>query len=399
MPITPGYPTDRTAQTSSPEQTSTAQNGTAQNGTAAQTSSPAQASTEQNGAAQASSPAQNGAEQASTGMIDLRSDTVTRPCAEMRQAMVAAAVGDDVWGDDPTVNELERYTAELLGKAAAVYLPSGTQSNLCAMLAHCERGDEYITGDHSHTFMYEGGGAAVLGSIQPQTVPTLASGMLDLAVAEEAVKPADNHFARTRLLCLENTINGKVLSLDDMSAGRDFADSHGLGYHLDGARLWNAALALASKPAQVAEPFDTVSVCLSKGLGAPVGSVLVGSRDLIAKARRWRKVLGGGMRQAGIIAAAGIYALQHNIDRLATDHENARLLADGLDKINGVSVTSCDTNMVFAQLAEPDDALGKRLEARGILADWRNARARMVLHMDVSQTDVHTFLAALAEEL
>ncbi len=332
-------------------------------------------------------------------VIDLRSDTVSRPSDAMRQAMAVAKVGDDVWGDDPTVNELEHYTAELLDKAAALYLPSGTQSNLCALMSHCERGDEYITGDHSHTFMYEGGGGAVLGSIQPQIVPTLPSGMVDLAAAQDAVKPLDNHFARTRLLCLENTIDGHTLSLADMVAGRDFANNNGLGFHLDGARLWNAAIDLAASPAQVAEPFDTVSVCLSKGLGAPVGSVLVGTEELIAKARRWRKVLGGGMRQAGIIAAGCLYALQNNFERLAQDHANARTLAEGLEKTCGVTVASCNTNMVFATLDVPDEALSKRLEARGILADWRNARARMVLHLDVSEVDVHTFLKALAEEL
>ncbi len=332
-------------------------------------------------------------------MIDLRSDTVSRPSDAMRQAMAAAEVGDDVWGDDSTVNELERYTAELLGKAAALYLPSGTQSNLCALMAHCERGDEYITGDHSHTFMYEGGGGAVFGSIQPQTVPTLPNGMVDLAAAQDAVKPLDNHFARTRLLCLENTTDGRTLSLSDMAAGRNFANKNGLGFHLDGARLWNAAIDLGVSPMQVAEPFDTVSVCLSKGLGAPVGSVLVGSEELVAKARRWRKVLGGGMRQAGIIAAGCLYALHNNFERLERDHANARMLAEGLEKISGVSVTSCDTNMVFALLDESDDALSQRLEARNILADWRNARARMVLHLDVSEENVHTFLEVLKEEL
>lgn len=332
-------------------------------------------------------------------MIDLRSDTVTRPSEQMRQAMAAADVGDAVWGDDPTVNELERYVAELLGKAAALYLPSGTQSNLCGLMAHCERGDEYIVGDHAHAFMYEGGGAAVLGSIQPQTVPTLPSGMPDLIAAEAMVKPDDNHFARTQLLCLENTIDGRVLGLDDMAAGRDFADNHDLGFHLDGARLWNAAVALSVSPAQIAEPFDTVSVCLSKGLGAPVGSVLLGSAELITRARRWRKVLGGGMRQAGIIAAGGLYALHHNINRLSDDHANARALANGLAAIDGLNVTACNTNMVFCTLNTPDETLSKRLTERGIFTDWRNSRTRMVLHLDVTADDVQVLLAALAEEL
>ena len=332
-------------------------------------------------------------------MIDLRSDTVSRPTPGMRAAMAAAEVGDDVWGDDPTVNELERYTADLLGKAAALYVPSGTQSNLCGLLAHCERGDEYIVGHHAHTYMYEGGGAAVLGSIQPQPVPTDDAGMLDLEAAQEAVKPDNSHFARTRLLCLENTIDGKALSPDQHQRARDFADRHGLGLHLDGARLWNAAVSLGQSPAEVAAPFDTVSVCLSKGLGAPVGSVLCGSDDLVGKARRWRKVLGGGMRQAGIIAAGGLYALQHHIDRLADDHANAQRLAAGLAAIDGITVTGCDTNMVFSQLDRDDSTLAKRVEGRGVLADWRFGRSRMVLHLDVREADVDSALEAIAAEL
>ena len=332
-------------------------------------------------------------------MIDLRSDTVSRPTADMRAAMAAAEVGDDVWGDDPTVNELERYTAELLDTAAALYVPSGTQSNLCGLMAHCERGDEYIVGHHAHTYMYEGGGAAVLGSIQPQPVPTDDTGMLDLDAATEAVKPDDSHFARTRLLCLENTINGKVLTTKQHQAARDFADQHGLGLHLDGARLWNAAVWLGLSPAEVAAPFDSVSVCLSKGLGAPVGSVLCGTEELVGKARRWRKLLGGGMRQAGIIAAGGLFALQHHIDRLADDHANAQRLAAGLDAIDGITVTDCDTNMVFSQLERHDPTLSKCLEGRGVLADWRFGRSRMVLHLDVSEADVDATLEAIAAEL
>ena len=332
-------------------------------------------------------------------MIDLRSDTVSKPTTEMRAAMAAADVGDDVWGDDPTVCELERYTAELLGKAAALYVPSGTQSNLCGLMAHCERGDEYIVGDHAHTFMYEGGGAAVLGSIQPQPVPTDETGMVDLAAAEAAVKPDDSHFARSRLLCLENTIDGKALTPTQHWAAREMADRHGLGLHLDGARLWNAAVSLGASPAELAEPFDTVSVCLSKGLGAPVGSVLCGTENLVAKARRWRKMLGGGMRQAGIVAAGGLHALVPHIDRLADDHANARRLADGLGTIDGITVTACDTNMVFARVEEDDPTLRKRLEGRGVLADLRFGRSRMVLHLDVSQADVDTALEAIAAEV
>ncbi len=313
--------------------------------------------------------------------------------------MAAAEVGDDVWGDDPTVNELERCAAELLGKAAALYVASGTQSNLCGLLAHCERGDEYIVGHHAHTYLYEGGGAAVLGSIQPQPVPIDETGMVDLDAAQTAVKPNDNHFARTRLLCLENTIDGKVLTLAQHQEARDFADRHGLGLHLDGARLWNAAVSLGLSPAEVAAPFDTVSVCLSKGLGAPVGSVLCGTTELISQARRWRKVLGGGMRQAGIIAAGGLYALEHHIERLADDHANAARLAAGLDAVEGIAVTGCDTNMVFSQLDRDDPTLSERLAERGVLADWRFGRSRMVLHLDISEADVDAAISAIAAEL
>ena len=232
-------------------------------------------------------------------MIDLRSDTVTRPTDAMRAAMAAAAVGDDVFGDDPTVNELEAAVADRLGKEAAALVTSGTQGNLCALLAHCQRGDEYIVGDRAHTYKYEGGGGAVLGSIQPQPVPIGDDGMIDLDRAEAAVKPDDSHFARTRLLCLENTIDGKALTVEQMQRSAALAARHGLGHHLDGARLWNAAAALGEDPAAVAAPFDSVSVCLSKGLGAPVGSVLAGSAGFVAEARKWRKMLGGGCARPG----------------------------------------------------------------------------------------------------
>src|SRR6185503_476525 len=273
---------------------------------------------------------------ASMKVIDLRSDTVTKPTAEMRAAMLAAEVGDDVYGEDPTVNRLEALAAARLGKEAALFVCSGTQSNLLALLSHCERGDEYIVGQQGHTYKYEGGGAAVLGSIQPQPLDYEADGSLDLGRVEGAIKPDDSHFAKTRLLCLENTQGGKVLSLDYLRRAREFTLARGLGLHLDGARIFNAAVHLGVPVLEISKQFDTVSVCLSKGLGAPVGSVLCGSKDLIAKARRWRKVVGGGMRQAGLLAAAGIYALQHNIERLARDHDNASKLADGLSRIDGV---------------------------------------------------------------
>ncbi len=323
-------------------------------------------------------------------MIDLRSDTVTRPSPEMRAVMAAAEVGDDVWGDDPTVTALERAAAELLGKEAAVYVPSGTQSNLCALMAHCQRGDEYIVGDNGHTYRYEAGGGAVLGSIQPQPVRMLDDGRLDLEHVAAVVKPADDHFARSRLLCLENTHDGKVLPLEHLADAAELARSRGLGLHLDGARLWNAAVALGVAPAAVAEVFDTVSVCLSKGLGAPVGSVLVGSDELILSARRWRKMLGGGMRQAGVIAAAGLYALEHNIGRLADDHANAERLAEGLAKIEGVTVTGVNTNMVFARFDDTVDPQPVReaLAANDMLVAINGRASRMVTHLDVSAPDI-----------
>jgi len=264
-------------------------------------------------------------------VIDLRSDTVSKPTDEMRAAMAAAPVGDDVFGDDPSVQSLETYVADLLGQEAAVFVTSGTQSNLCALMAHCGRGDEYIAGDNSHMIKYEAGGGAVLGSISPQTVPMMADGSLDLDRVEAAIKPDDSHFARTRMLCVENTHDGKPQTVAQMEAAAEVGRRHGLTMHLDGARLWNAAAALAVSPASLAAPFDTVSVCLSKGLGAPVGSVLAGSVDKIAEARKWRKMLGGGLRQAGIIAAAGQHAVEHHRARLVDDHTNAEALATGLD--------------------------------------------------------------------
>ena len=332
-------------------------------------------------------------------MIDLRSDTVSRPTPAMREAMYTAEVGDDVFGDDPTVNALETKLANLLGKESALFLPSGTQSNLCALLAHCQRGDEYLVGDHAHTYMYEAGGGAVLGSIQPQPIATTADGMVDLDAAAAAVKPDDSHFARTRLLCIENTTDGRVLTVEQMWASREMADRYGLGLHLDGARLWNAAVALGAAPSSVAAPFDTVSVCLSKGLGAPMGSLLVGRADLISAARRWRKMLGGGMRQVGIVAAAGRYAVDHHIDRLAMDHDNALRLAAGLSEIDGVSVTSQATNMVFAALDHPDAdgaALGGRLAERGIITRWSGRSTRLVTHLDVTAADIEEVIDAVA---
>ena len=332
-------------------------------------------------------------------VIDLRSDTVTKPTPEMRAAMAAAEVGDDVYGEDPTVNRLEAMAAALLGKESAIFVCSGTQSNLLALLSHCERGDEYIVGQQGHTYKYEGGGAAVLGSIQPQPLDYEPDGSLDLGRVEAAIKPDDPHFARTRLLCLENTQGGKVLSLDYLRRTREFTRSRGLGLHLDGARIFNAAVHLGVPVVEISKQADSVSVCLSKGLGAPVGSVLCGSKNLIARARRWRKVLGGGMRQAGLLAAAGIYALQYNVERLARDHENARNLAEGLSRIDAVKVApgGAQTNMVYV-VVEPQRSVAMRqyLKERGMLISGQG-NIRLVTHLDVDRADVDRFVGAVKE--
>ncbi|HKQ26766.1 MAG TPA: low-specificity L-threonine aldolase [Burkholderiales bacterium] len=332
-------------------------------------------------------------------VIDLRSDTVTKPTPEMRAAMAAADVGDDVYGEDPTVNRLEAMAAALLGKESAIFVCSGTQSNLLALLSHCERGDEYIVGQQGHTYKYEGGGAAVLGSIQPQPLDYEPDGSLDLERVQAAIKPDDSHFARTRLLCLENTQGGKVLSLDYLRRAREFTLSHGLGLHLDGARIFNAAVHLGVPVREISKQVDSVSVCLSKGLGAPVGSVLCGSKTLIARARRWRKVVGGGMRQAGLLAAAGIYALQHNVERLARDHENARSLAEGLAQIGAVKVApgGAQTNMVYVSV-EPHRSLTMRgyLKERGMLISGQG-NIRLVTHLDVDLPDIDRFVKTVRE--
>lgn len=323
-------------------------------------------------------------------MIDLRSDTVTRPSAGMREAMARAEVGDDVMGDDPTVLRLQAMVAERAGKAAALYFPSGTQSNLAALMAHCERGDEYIVGQNAHTYRYEGGGAAVLGSIQPQPIDANPDGTLPLARITEVIKPLDNHFARTRLLALENTTGGKVLPASYVAQATALARSRGLSTHLDGARVCNAAVATEQPLSALCDPFDSVSICFSKGLGAPVGSVLVGSAELIARAHRWRKVLGGGLRQAGVLAAACLYALEHNVARLAEDHDNAERLAQGLGEIDELKVLGQATNIVFARLS-PDDCgpLGAWLKSQGILTKMLYD-TRFVTHLDVTRADVDT---------
>ncbi len=335
-------------------------------------------------------------------MIDLRSDTVTRPSPAMLQAMVSAPLGDDVMGDDPTVIQLQQAVAERAGKAAGLFFPSGTQSNLAGLMAHCERGDEYLVGQQAHTYKYEGGGAAVLASIQPQPIEHAEDGSLPLDKLAAALKPeGDPHFARTRLLALENTFHGKLIPADYVRAATDWARGHGLATHLDGARVFNAAVACGKPLAEMCAPFDSVSICFSKGLGAPVGSVLVGSAELIARARRWRKVLGGGLRQSGVLAAACLYALEHNVERLAEDHANARLLADGLRGIAGVRVLSQDTNMVFAEF-EPArcEALTAALAADGILMRAvYGGPTRLVTHLDVSAADVRRVVEAVARHL
>ncbi|GMQ90547.1 MAG: low-specificity L-threonine aldolase [Gammaproteobacteria bacterium] len=327
--------------------------------------------------------------------IDLRSDTVTRPTPAMRAAMAAAEVGDDVYGEDPTVNRLEALAAQTIGTEAAVFAPSGTQANLLGLLSHCDRGDEYIVGQQAHTYKFEGGGAAVLGSIQPQPLEYESDGSLSLQRVAQAIKPDDPHFARTRLLCLENTQAGKVLALDYLEQAAQFAGEHGLDLHLDGARIFNAAVKLDVPARTITQHFDSVSVCLSKGLGAPVGSVLCGNTELIKKARRWRKVLGGGMRQAGILAAAGIIALSEHVDRLANDHTNARSLAEGLADIDELAVDprSVQTNMVFVTLdQERSVALQRQLRRQRILIG-AGATLRLVTHLDVTAEDTRTVIA------
>ncbi|MEM9479438.1 MAG: low-specificity L-threonine aldolase [Verrucomicrobiota bacterium] len=333
-------------------------------------------------------------------IIDLRSDTVTRPTDAMRQAMAGAEVGDDVFGDDPTVKRLERLAAEKLGKEDALFVGSGTQSNLVALLTHCGRGDEYIVGQKAHTYIYEGGGGAALGGIQPQPMLNENDGTLDLAKVGALVKPDDFHFAQTRLLCLENTFYGKVLPLDYLEQARALADEHGLRLHLDGARLFNAAVALECEADEIAAPFDTISICLSKGLGAPVGSVLVGDVDFIEEARRWRKVVGGGMRQSGVLAAAGIYVLENHIERLADDHANAAKLAKGLEGIEGVEMEDVATNMVFVRFPkERLEALSEHLEENGILALADYNPVRLVTHLDVDAAGVERVVEVIGEFL
>ena len=335
--------------------------------------------------------------------VDLRSDTVTKPTPAMRAAMAAAEVGDDVFGDDPSVNALQEKVSALLGFEAALFVTSGTQGNLVAVMTHCGRGDEYLVGQQAHTYRYEAGGAAVLGSVQPQPLEHAADGSLPLAAIEAAIKPDDAHFARTRLLCLENTIGGKVLPMAYVAEATARARARGLATHLDGARLFNAAVALGGEPRararEIAGHFDSVSVCFSKGLGAPVGSALLGSRDFIRAAHRWRKMLGGGLRQAGVLAAAALHALDHHVERLAEDHALARRLAERLQGLPGLAVEAPQTNMVFADLSPARAAgLTEHLRAHGVLATGVQ-RLRLVTHLDVDAAGVDRAAAAIRAHL
>ena len=330
-------------------------------------------------------------------MIDLRSDTVTRPSPAMLAAMSAAEVGDDVWGDDPTVARLQAVTAERAGKEAGLFLPSGTQSNLAALLSHCQRGDEYLAGQDAHCYRYEAGGAAVLGGIQPQPIEHAADGSLPLEKLAAAIKPRDTHFARTRLLALENTWHGRVMPPAYIRDALALARERKLATHLDGARAFNAAVASGQSLQEICAGFDSVSLCFSKGLGAPVGSVLVGSRGFIEEAQRWRKMLGGGMRQSGLLAAACLHALQHNVERLARDHANAERLAQGLRGVAQLEVTAQSTNMVFLKIPQVHCApLEAQLQQRGILVQVLYG-TRLVTHLDVSEQDVDAVIAAVKD--
>ncbi|MBU6189451.1 MAG: DegT/DnrJ/EryC1/StrS family aminotransferase [Betaproteobacteria bacterium] len=362
-------------------------------------------------------------------MPDFRSDTVTRPSAAMREAIATADLGDDVFGDDPSVNRLETHAAALLGFEAAVFAPSGTQTNLMGLLAHCERGEEAIVGQQWHTYRWEAGGMAVLGSIQPQPVENAPDGSLPLEAIEAAIKPDDPHFARTRLICMENTTGGKVLPMDYLKSVRALASARGLATHLDGARLFNAAVELGRRRAagertgdvlggtsadpravarEICSHFDSVSMCLSKGLGAPIGSLLLGSAPFIARARRWRKMLGGGMRQAGLLAAAAQHALEHHIDRMALDHDRARRLAAGITQAaashpGALRVTEPpQTNIFFARVDQSVAAsLAAHLSAHGIQVTGRATgdgaafMQRWVTHLDVNDADIDRAIHAI----
>jgi threonine aldolase len=343
-----------------------------------------------------------------TNMIDLRSDTVTQPTPAMRGAMMAAPLGDDVFGDDPTVNALQEKLADMLGFEGALFMPTGTQSNFCGILAHCQRGDEYIVGQMAHTYRWEGGGAAVLGSVQPQPLDHAPDGSLPLDAIAAAIKPDDPHYARTRLLALENTIGGKLLPFDYVQSATALAKKNGLNTHLDGARLFNGAVAQAEangtapldEARRIAGQFDSVSVCFSKGLGTPAGSALCGSKDFLYRAHRIRKMAGGGMRQVGFLAGAAIHALDHHIDRLGEDHARARRLAAAFDGIAGATVDPVHSNIVFVDLSGPAkaraDGFIDHLQAHGVLA-LGLYRLRFVTHHDVTDADIDRAVAVIRD--
>jgi threonine aldolase len=338
--------------------------------------------------------------------VDLRSDTVTQPAPGMRQAMMAAPLGDDVFGDDPSVNALQEKIAAMLGFEAALFVPTGTQSNLCAILSHCQRGDEYIVGQMQHCYRWEAGGGAVFGSVQPQPIAHQPDGTLALADIEANIKPDDPHFARTRLLALENTLGGQVIPMGYIEEATALAKRKGIARHLDGARLFNAAIAQAAQnksdaraeARRIAQCFDTVSVCFSKGLGTPAGSALCGSHEFIARACRVRKMAGGAMRQAGLLTAAASYALDHHVDRLADDHALARSLAKGIQGIDGLKVEAPHTNIVFVDLVggarEQSVQLLDHLRSQGVLATGLY-RLRFVTHLDVDQAGVDRAIGAI----
>lgn len=333
--------------------------------------------------------------------IDLRSDTVTQPTDAMRQAMLHAEVGDDVYGEDPSVNALEAYGAKLLGKQAALFVPSGTMSNLLAVMSHCQRGEGAILGAGAHIYRFEAQGSAVLGSVALQPLPMQRDGTLAFDDIKAALAPDDAHFAQTRLICLENTHNGKVLPLSYLQEMGAFVAKHGLKLHLDGARLFNAAVASDTPAEVIAAPFDSISICLSKGLGAPVGSLLVGDRDFIARARRLRKMVGGGMRQAGMLAQAGLFALEQHVARLADDHRRAKRLAEGLAALPGIELdlSLVQSNMVFLRLAKGEPAqLLAFMKERGILFSGYG-ELRLVTHLQINDDDIEEVIDAFTEYL
>jgi len=338
-------------------------------------------------------------------MIDLRSDTVTLPTEEMRNAMATAVVGDDVMGEDPTVNQLEKMAADLAGMEASLFVASGTMGNLVSVLAHCDRGDEVVLGDKSHLYRGEAGGISVLGSVSFKPLHNQEDGTIDINQLFESISPDDFHFPKTKVIALENTQNhcgGAVLLPEYVEKVSNFTNKHGLLLHMDGARIFNAAVYLGLNLSTLLENVDSVSICLSKGLSAPVGSLVCGSDEFISKARRIRKMLGGGMRQAGIIAAAGIIALEKMVDRLSEDHINAKKLAVGLSKIPniGIDIDQVQTNIIFFEIKEVSELkLASLLENKGVKIYPRKPKWRIVTHSGITSTDVDIVLDAFKKSM